>query len=156
MVPYILVIKVSLKFQLYVFYLFIYLSALHVSGYAHLQELQMYFANQRCVYSVDNKMNIIRLCGAMWVYGYVFLGLLWCGWCLCRLDLLWWCVVFLDVMCLFYILYLQFWCVIPLDQVLVWDTLALSSQSDLNWCGQSTFEAPEDGRSLKHVEPTNK
>ena len=30
--------------------LFIYLSALHVSGYAHLQELQMYFANRRCVY----------------------------------------------------------------------------------------------------------
>ena len=30
--------------------LFIYLSALHVSGYAHLQELQMYFANHRCVY----------------------------------------------------------------------------------------------------------
>jgi len=30
--------------------LFIYLSAPHVSGYAHLQELQMYFANHRCVY----------------------------------------------------------------------------------------------------------
>jgi len=30
--------------------LFIYLSALDVSGYAHLQELQMYFANHRCVY----------------------------------------------------------------------------------------------------------
>ena len=30
--------------------LFIYLSAVHVSGYAHLQELQMYFANHRCVY----------------------------------------------------------------------------------------------------------
>ena len=30
--------------------LFVYLSALHVSGYAHLQELQMYFANHRFVY----------------------------------------------------------------------------------------------------------
>ena len=54
MVPYILVIKVLLKFQLDVFFLFIYLSALHVSGYAHLQELQMYFANHRCMYSVEN------------------------------------------------------------------------------------------------------
>ena len=30
--------------------LFIYLSALYISGYAHLQEFQMYFANHRCVY----------------------------------------------------------------------------------------------------------
>ena len=41
--------------------LFIYFSALHVSGYAHLQELQMYFANHRCVYSVEDRIE----CGAM-------------------------------------------------------------------------------------------
>ena len=45
-------LKVLLKFQLDVFYLFIYLSALHVSSYAHLQELQMYFANHRCMYVI--------------------------------------------------------------------------------------------------------
>ena len=64
----------------------------------------------------------------------MFLGLLWCGWCLCKLDVLWWWVVSrLDVMCVFYILNLQFLMCYSIGSGIGWDTLALLSQSDLDW-----------------------
>jgi hypothetical protein len=66
MVPYILVISFIQIPTRCTFYLFIYLSVLHVSVYAHLQELQTYFANHRCVYTVEDRILIvIELCGAM-------------------------------------------------------------------------------------------
>ena len=109
MVPYILVIKVSLKFQLDVFYLFIYLfiylSALHVSGYAHLQELQMYFATIGVCTSFDVLLH-------------------WIG----------------------------YWLGHPHTFVTV--RFRHIKTSTHTYGLQSTFEAPEDGRSPKHVEPT--
>jgi hypothetical protein len=69
MVPYILVIsfiQIPTTCTYLFIYLFVYLSVLHVSGYAHLQELQTYFANHRCVYSVEDRiLNVIKLCGAV-------------------------------------------------------------------------------------------